>query len=301
MPSLSFIWLTLFSFVFFALAGLLSGWLDRKLTARLQWRVGPPWWQNFADLLKLFGKEVVVPETAGPLFLLAPFLAVASVTITGALLLSSIWRFPFSVDLILMIYLLMLPSLFLIAGGSSSSNPLAGVGAGRELKLLLSYELPFIISLLIPVVKTGSSSLTDIFQKQLVEGMTARSPSGLIAFLVALLSFQAKIGQVPFDVSEAEGEIASGVLIEYSGLPLAFFKLARWMLLSVGITFLVFYFCSGMAGRLTAIIKYLIVLVLIVLVKNTNPRLRIDQAMKFFWGWLSLFAMTAILLSFMGW
>ncbi|MCM8769557.1 MAG: NADH-quinone oxidoreductase subunit H [Candidatus Omnitrophica bacterium] len=294
------LWLLVSLVVFFGL-GIITGWLERKLTARLQWRVGPPWWQNLADFVKLLGKEVVVPETATSFFSLAPVIGLAAVTTAGAMILLAAFQPGSSVDLIVLIYILVLPSLSLILAGASSGNPLASVGVARELKLMLGYELPFILALLVPVVKAGTTNLGVLFRLQLAQGMTVGSISGLLAFGVALLTIQGKIGGVPFDVSEAETEIASGLLIEYSGLLLGIFKLTRWMLTAVAVFFLVFYFWAGLSRVPSAIGKYLLIVILLVLIKNTNPRLRIDQAMKFFWGWLTGISVTAILFAYLGW
>lgn len=288
------------SFIIFSLAGIMSGWLERKITARLQWRVGPPWWQNFADFVKLAGKEIVIPENASEkMFLLAPVIGLISVSVTGALLFSSFYQ-TVRWDLFIFVYLLMIPSITIFIAGASSGNVLASVGAGRELRLLLSYELPFIIALLVPVIKSGSAQISKIADYQMLNGVNTGCISGFIAFIVAILAFQGKIGYVPFDVSEAETEIAAGTFIEYSGLPLALFKLTRWILLSVGISFLVIYFMGGFRNPLAGLIKYLLVLVLITLIKNTNPRLRTDQILKFSWGWLTMFGFVAVIFAFMG-
>ncbi|MCM8816549.1 MAG: NADH-quinone oxidoreductase subunit H [Candidatus Omnitrophica bacterium] len=279
----------------------MSGWLDRKITARLQWRVGPPWWQNFADFVKLVGKETVIPYEANQaMFLLSPIIGIIAVTVTGALLLSSIFFNPVKWDLFIFIYLLLIPSVVIFLAGSSSGNVLASVGAGRELRLLLSYELPFIIALLVPVIKSGSVQIYKIADYQITNGVNIGYISGFIAFVVALLAFQGKLGYVPFDVSEAETEIAAGTFIEYSGFPLALLKLMKWILLSVGISFFVIYFMGGFRNPLTGILKYLAVLILIILIKNTNPRLRTDQILKFSWGWLTMFGMLAVLFALLG-
>jgi NADH-quinone oxidoreductase subunit H len=289
------------SFVIFGLTGIMSTWLDRKITARLQWRVGPPWYQNFADLMKLAGKETVIPENANEfLFLLSPVIGVISIVITGAILLSGIFYNPLKWDLVIFIYLLMIPSIMIFLAGSSSGNVLGSVGAGREVRLLLGYELPFILALLVPVVKYGTLQISEIARHQMDVRMNIGFISGFIAFIVGIFAFQGKLGFVPFDVSEAETEIAGGTFVEYSGLPLGLFKLMKWMLLSVGISFFVIYFMGGFSNILTGILKYLVVLVLIVLIKNTNPRLRTDQILRFSWGWLTLFGFFALILAVMG-
>ncbi|MCM8788599.1 MAG: NADH-quinone oxidoreductase subunit H [Candidatus Omnitrophica bacterium] len=293
--------LVVVGFIVFSLIGIMSGWLDRKITARLQWRVGPPWWQNFADFMKLVGKETVLPEGANQfLFLLAPVIGVFAVVVPGAILLSGGFYNPARWDLFIFVYLLMVPSITIFLAGSSSGNVLASVGAGRELKLLLSYEVPFIIALLVPVIKCGSARIYQILLYQLENGANIGNVSGIIAFVVALLAFQGKLGYVPFDVSEAETEIAAGTFIEYSGLPFALFKLMKWILLSVGISFFVVYFMSGFGNPVAGILKYIGILVLIVLIKNTNPRLRTDQILKFSWGWLTMFGFVAVIFALMG-
>ena len=128
-------------FLFSAVVGLLAGWVDRKVTARIQWLVGPPWHQNFTDILKLLGKETIVPEGAKFTFLFSPYLGLLSVVLVAALLGEGI-IFPlqgFVGDLIVVLYLLTIPAIALIMGGSSSRNPLASVGVSREMKLVLAY------------------------------------------------------------------------------------------------------------------------------------------------------------------
>ncbi|HOL49556.1 MAG TPA: NADH-quinone oxidoreductase subunit H, partial [bacterium] len=203
-------------------------------------------------------------------------------------------------DLFIFIYLMMIPSITIFLAGAASGNVLASVGAGRELRLLLSYELPFILALLVPVVKYNSAQISEIMNHQMMHKMNIGDISGFIAFIVGLLAFQGKIGYVPFDVSEAETEIAGGTFVEYSGLPLALFRLMKWILLSIGVTFFVIYFLGGFHNPVTGILKYLVVLLLIVLVKNTNPRLRTDQILRFSWGWLTMFGFFALILSLGG-
>ncbi|HOC02312.1 MAG TPA: NADH-quinone oxidoreductase subunit H [bacterium] len=289
------------SFFIFGLIGIMSGWFDRKLTARIQWRVGPPWWQNFADFIKLTGKETVIPEGANQfLFLAAPVAGIVAAVVTGAILISGSFFYPLKWDLIIIIYLLMIPSISIVIAGASSGNVLASVGAGRELKLFLSYELPFILALLVPVVKFGTTEVAEIVKLQHIYRINLGYLSGFIAFFVGIIAFMGKIGYVPFDVSEAETELAAGTIVEYSGLSLALFKLMKWILLSVGISFFVIYFMGGFSNPVVGILKYILVLILIVLIKNTNPRLRIDQILKFSWGWLTMFGLFAIVLAALG-
>lgn len=295
-------------FLFTAIIGLLASWIDRKVTARVQWRVGPPWWQNFADFIKLLGKETIVPQgTSRATFLLAPIFGLAAVTIVSTLLWLTIINpaSTFIGDLIVVLYLLTIPAIAVIIGGFASRNPLASLGASREMKLILSYELPFILVCLVPVIQAGGTiRLGEILNYQINNGMVLGSLSGGLAFIVAILCMQAKLTLAPFDIPEAEQEIMAGPYIEYSGPTLAVFKLTRQMMLFVVPMFLVVLFLGGITFSgwhiLWGILKYVILLVIIVLIRNTNPRVRIDQAVKFFWGPMTLLAIIAVLLALLG-
>jgi NADH-quinone oxidoreductase subunit H len=281
----------------------MAGWFDRKLTARLQWRVGPPWYQNFVDLVKLLGKEIIVPYQAKWTFLLAPYIGLFGVILSATMLGMAIF-FPaksFTGDLIVILYLLVLPALSLIIGASSSRNPLASVGASREMKLILSYELPFILAILAVIIKAqGIIRLGSLVAAQAQTGSFVFSFSGAIACAVAVLCMQAKLGITPFEVSEAEQEIMGGTLIEYSGLPLAVFKLTKAMLLYTMPLFLIILFFGRDVSPLWITVKLLALWLVIVLIKNTNPRLRIDHIMRFFWGPVTVLAFISVILAIRG-
>jgi len=109
---------------------------------------------------------------------------------------------------------------------------------------------------------------------------------------------QAKLALVPFDASEAETEIMGGVLIEYSGMLLAIFKLTKTMLMVALPLFLITLFWQGF--NFVSLWKYVVLLVIIVLIRNTNPRVRIGQAVRFFWGKMTMLAVLAVLLAIKG-
>jgi len=205
-------------------------------------------------------------------------------------------------DVIVVLYLLLLPPIATIIGGFASGNPLASLGASREIKLLLSYELPFIMAMLVPVIQADFSlQLGDIVALQAQRGMTTSSWSGGLALLVALLCAQAKLAQVPFDTPEAETEIAHGVLIEYSGAPLALYRLMKHVLFFTLPFLLIIVYLGGVRWDglqwAVALIKYLGLVALMTIIRNTNPRLRIDQVMRFFWGPMTILALMAVLLA----
>jgi len=290
-------------FLFTALVGLAACWIDRKLTARIQWRVGPPWYQPLVDIVKLSVKEITVPaEASRELFFLSPLIGLSAVTLASML----VWlpnidptSKGFSGDIIVIVYLLTLPATVVILGASASGNPLASLGASREIKMVLAYELPFIISMMVPVIKShGLLRLSEIINYQALNGPFVWSLSGIIAFIVMIFCMQAKLGLVPFDASEAETEIMAGTYIEYSGMLLAIFKLTKTMLMVVLPLFLITLFWQGF--NFLSIWKYVILLVAIILIRNTNPRVRIDQAVRFFWGKMTLMAVLAVLLALKG-
>ncbi len=287
-------------FLFTAVIGLIATWIDRKVSARLQWRQGPPWYQPFADVLKLLGKRTFIPAGRSKwVFMLAPFAAVTAVTIVATML----WIF--NANILFIILLLAVPSIALMAGGMTSKNPLSAIGVMREKRLLISYELPFILALSAVIIRSGSNSLGAIVSYQAAHGVNLLSFSGAAAFLASFLVMLAQLGATPFDISDAEQEIESGPLIDYSGRLLAVFKLTKAMMLFVLPMFLITLFLGGLdissvTGVLMFILKYIVILILIVLVKNTNPRVRIDQAVKFFLLPVTVLSIAGIILAMMG-
>lgn len=289
--------------LFSIIVGLLAGWVDRKVSARIQWRVGPPWYQNFMDIFKLLGKETILPEGARFTFLLSPYLGLLSLGLVATILGMAIGLSAggFSGDLIVVVYFLIIPAISLIVGASASKNPLASIGASREMKLVLGYELPFILSIIVVIIKSaGNIQLGQIINQQLISGSNLASFSGMLAFIAAIFCMQAKLGLVPFDICEADQEIMAGALIEYSGLPLAIFKLTKAVLLYTMPLFLIILFWGKDLSPAFLIGKYITLLVVIILIKNTNPRLRIDQALRFFWGPVTGLAIIALGLALLG-
>ncbi len=294
-------------FLFTAVVGLLATWVDRKVTARVHWRVGPPWYQPFADTVKLLGKEVIVPAGARATgFLIAPVVGLAAATLASAIL----WManlYPsssFVGDSIVVLYIMTIPAISMIIGASASGNPLGILGAAREMKLLFAYELPLVIIMLTTVVKVGSFSFEEILGYQSANGIMLGSVSGVIAFIVAIFCAQAKCTMIPFDIPEAETELAGGTHIEYSGAPLAVVKLNMGIMFFVMPIFIITMFWGGVsfAGLriLTTILKYVAIITIMILIKNTNPRVRIDQAVRFFWGPMLVLSIIALILAVLG-
>jgi NADH-quinone oxidoreductase subunit H len=290
-------------FIFTAVVGLFLTWIDRKVTARIHWRVGPPWYQPYADFLKLLLKETIIPEGSSKVvFLLAPVLGLIAMSVLAVMLFSMNFHpgGTFVGDLIVIVYLLALPPLGIMIGGSASKNPLASVGVSREMTQYFAYELPFLITIASVILKAGGSiRFGDIILAQKAGGPFLYSISGVIGAIVILLSTQAKLGFVPFDIPEAEQEIMAGPYIEYSGVALAVYKVVRAMMLFLLPLFLISVLWGGFADW-WAIPKFLLIIVLIVLLKNTNPRVRIDQALRFFWLGIGVLSLIGLVLAVYG-
>jgi NADH-quinone oxidoreductase subunit H len=296
--------------------GLVSSWIDRKVTARVQYRVGPPLLQPVYDIIKLLGKETVVSERSrGRGFLFAPVVGLAAGAVAASILwAANLWPAEgFLGDLIVVLYLLTIPAIAAIYGGLASGSPHATFGASREMKLVLSYELPLVLAVLVPVVQMAraaeggaSFSLGALVAFQAESGWALFSLSGILAAVVALVSMQAKLTLVPFDLPEAETELMAGSMLEYSGPPLAMIKLTRALLLAVAPVFLATLFAGGVSDSGSPLAwlafagKYVVVLVLVVLMRNTNPRLRIDQTVRLFWFGLAPVAAVALVLAWYG-
>jgi NADH-quinone oxidoreductase subunit H len=292
-------------------SGVIGGfisWLDRKITARVQFRNGPPLLQPLYDFIKLLNKETILPQYGSrTTFVLAPVLAVFGASISAVFILLPLLGLEagFSGDLLVIIYLLNIPPLSYIMGALASGNPLAAVGASREMKLILSYEVPFLLVIASVIIKAGMTiSFAEVIAYQTANGAFIGSLSGIIGFIVILLCIQAKMGLVPFDMAEGEGEICDGIAIEFSGSTLALVKLTKYIIFFILPAFLTGLLFAGLnfsgINILWSILKIFVIVLLITLIRNTNPRVRIKQAMKFFWVWMNLLAVSSIILALLG-
>ncbi|WP_455364405.1 complex I subunit 1 family protein [[Eubacterium] cellulosolvens] len=274
--------------VFSSIISLMLFWIQRKLTARFQWRIGPPFYQTFADIGKLLVKEMIIPSNAiKPMFIAAPIISLASVLTVMLLIPLGLSQTILNTagDLIVVIYLLIMPSIALILGGASSGNPYGSLGSGRKVTLVIASELGMIVTLLTVTLGAGSLRLIDISLS--LFGWVC--PLAAITFFMVIL---AKTGLIPFDQPEAKTELMGGVLSEYSGIGLGLFKLSHSILRFAMVSLMVSMFFPGpFSGILSTppwdvvwhLIKVLIIFVVISVVAAINPRLRIEQALAYFW------------------
>lgn len=293
--------------LFTSILGLIIGWVDRKVSARFTFRVGPPFLQNFNDFFKLLGKEAtLIKNSIHSLFIAAPFVAFGTLSLLATMIgVTLFYGIGFGGDIFVIMYLMMIYSVMIVLGGASTGNIYSSIGAGREVKLLIGDELVFVLVCLVPIIKSGYQlNLESIINFQASNGAFIGSASGILAFLLSIICIQAKMTMQPFDIPEAETEIVEGPLMEYSGPPLAFWKLNHFMMYVIFPFFLILIFLGGFnltgLGILWFILKYVGIVVVMIIIKNTNPRIRTDTALNFFWKYASPIGLLAIILAILG-
>ncbi len=277
-------------------------WVERKFAARIQDRIGPnrvgPWglFQTIADALKLITKEDITPAGADRvIYNLAPIISVVSVILIWAVI-------PFSplhigVDLeIGVLYFVAVGSIGTLAimmAGWSSNNKYALLGAFRVVAQLVSYEVPMVFALLVPVLLAGSMSMQSIVEAQRGMWFVVLSPLAAIIFFI---SAQAETGRAPFDLIEAESELVAGYNIEYSGMKFGLFFAGEFVHVLTNALLMAALFFGGWVGPLVdqipalgfvyIVLKSVFFYLFSLLLRNTVPRVRIDQLMAFNWKFL---------------
>jgi NADH-quinone oxidoreductase subunit H len=284
-------------------------WYERKIIGRIQDRFGPnragPWglFQPFADMIKIFIKEFITPRGADVVpFNIAPVLSVASVMMIWAVVPFAITIFgvDLSVAVLYVVAVGALGDLAIIMAGWSSNNKYAMMGAFRVVAQLISYEVPMVLSLMVPVLLAGTLSMNSLVKAQTPWFIVTAPLAGLIFFITSV----AEVGRAPFDLVEAESEIVAGFNIEYSGLKFGFFYVAEFMhAFTVSMLFAVF-FLGGWQGPWAEAypilgfvyfgIKTMLVYFVIILFRGALPRFRIDQMMNLNWKLLTPLAMAVV-------
>ncbi len=283
--------------LFLIVSGLAYEWADRKLVARYQNRVGPRWYQPLADLIKLLAKEEVVPEGVNPqLFFALPVVALAG-ALTASLYVPMVGLAPsasFRGDLVVTLYLLSMMTLCIGLAGANTVNRFALIGATRTLTQLFSYEAPFLLALLGPAIAAASWQIGDVnaYASQHT-WMILTQPVG---FVVALVGLMGKLELPPFDAPEAETEIVSGALTEYSGRGLALFRIGKNVELVIGFTLVTAFYLGGLSSPLEFVLKTLGLLVVTASIQSLFARLRIDQTVGMWWRLGALLALLQLLL-----
>ena len=277
-------------------------WIERKFAARIQDRIGPnrvgPYGllQSVADALKMLTKEDITPTGADRvLFNLAPIITFATVVLIWAII-------PFtplhigsdlSIGILYFVAVGSIGAIKVMIGGWSSNNKYALLGAFRTIALIVSYEVPMILALLIPVLMAGSMGMQDITRAQGGMWFIVVSPLAAIIFFVANL---AETGRAPFDLLEAESELIAGYNIEYSGFKFGLFMAGEFMHVFTVAVLTAVLFLGGWWGpfvdQVPALgfvwlgLKTAVVYLFMLLIRNTVPRFRIDQVMSINWKFM---------------
>jgi NADH-quinone oxidoreductase subunit H len=263
------------------LLALAYSWANRKLLARYQSRLGPVWYQPFADTLKLLSKdEMSLHGTDSFLLRLLPILALAG-CLTAALYLPLLGLqnlFSFEGDFIVVLYLLSLNSFALGLVGLLVKSRVSALGSSRVMSQLFAYEVPFLVAVLAALFGSGSWQISKI--NQTAQWTLLSQPLG---FLVAIISLMAKLELAPFDAPQAETEIVAGALTEYSGRSLALFKLAKAVSLLLGLTLLALLYLGRLSNPIEFVLKTLFLLLIVTTFEALFARLRIDQSLKLWW------------------
>lgn len=285
------------------LVGMLYEWVDRKLVARFQNRIGPRWFQPFADAVKLFAKEQIKPSVVAPfLFYGLPIIALAG-ALTAALYVPIMGLNPasnFDGDLIVTIYLLSLPTMCIGLAGWNTSGRFSLIGATRALTQLFAYEAPFLLAMLGPALAAGSWQINIITQYTENHWLILTQPIG---FLVAVIGLMGKLELPPFDAPEAETEIVAGALTEYSGRGLALFKIGKYVELIIGLSLISAFYLGSLNGFLEFLLKTLILLFIMSILQVTLTRLRIDQTVGLWWRFGAILVLIQLLVMILlkGW
>lgn len=302
--------------LFTAVFGLWLAGVDRKMVARMQKRIGPPLMQPAYDFFKLLGKETILPDNAARLtFTAAPYVGLVSLVVTVLLIpLAGFQVFGGVADVVVILYLLTIPSLALIFGGSASGSPYAGVGISRQMVTIMAYELPLIIILLAVGRLAGRGydmgvtfSLGQMAEFQAANGPNIFHWSMIPAALAMLFVIPCEVGAHPFDVGEAETEICEGPLVEYSGAPLAVFKLSHAIKMFVMTALFTALFLGGITtGMLWLdIIIVLVICTLVTIISMSlahaiTARLKVEQVFKFYWTVVTGLALISLILVWIG-
>ena len=299
--------------LFVAVCGLLLAGIDRKVLARMQKRIGPPLIQPGYDFFKLMGKETIIPHAANKFaYLAAPVLGFISLVVMMLFIpIFGFSAFSGSADLIVILYLLTIPAVALIIGGSASGSPYAGIGISREMVTMMAYELPLIMVLLAVAKKVGGDtlcfSLQDIVAWQAANGCAITKWTLIPAALAMLLVIPAEVGTQPFDVAEAETEICEGPLVEYSGAPLAIFKLNTAVKMFLMTALFTALFFGGIHTGILALDVLVLILICIVLtilcmtlIHAVTARLKIEHLFRFYWTTVAGLALISLILVWMG-
>jgi NADH-quinone oxidoreductase subunit H len=302
-------------FTFLIFFTMFCDWVERKIEARLQNRMGPTFTgprgilQPLADFIKLMTKEDIIPQgTKRTVFRIAPVIALTTIIFAFCFLpidgLNIIPGSSFQGDLLFVMALVTIANFVLFLSGWSSANPYGVIGATRVLTQFLGYDIPLVILALGPAFLAGSLSLAVIASSQHI-WYFALAPWTFILFLITM---QAELEKDPFDIPHAESEVVGGHETEFCGARLAFLKLSRDVQIVFGAALIVVLFLGGASGpvfiglptlwgALWFVLKLLVVVVISEYITTLFARLRIDQVLNVNWKVILPLSVLALILT----
>jgi NADH-quinone oxidoreductase subunit H len=286
-------------------------WCERKWLGHLQSRLGPMrtgfhgMMQPFADALKLLGKEDLVPNGADRiLYLIAPLIAfVPSLMVYSAMpWVESFAGASFDVGIFMIFAIAALFPVGILVAGWSSYNKYSLIGGFRAAAQQISYEVPMILAVMGVVMLAGSMRMSDIVTSQASLWNVVTQPFAFLLFFICML---AELNRVPFDMPEAESELVAGFNTEYSSMRFALFFVAEYVNVFTWSLITVLLFLGGWGGPVLPGIVWLLlktyaIVFLIIWIRGTFPRVRVDQLMEFGWKVLLPAALVNVLLTAVG-
>jgi NADH-quinone oxidoreductase subunit H len=286
-------------------------WFERKFAGRMQSRLGPTMvgpiglLQPVADVIKLIQKEDIVPKDADrPLFDLAPLLSAMLALAVAAVVPFSRKAIASDLD-VGVLWVLAIGGLTVIPtfmAGWASNNKFALLGGMRAIAQSVSYGVPLVLAVLVPVILSGSLSVSGVVEWQAAHHWFAVWPvvPGLPAFVLFFLAMLAEANRIPFDIPEAESELVAGVTTEYTGMKFTLFYMAEYVHTLVGSAVAAALFLGGWdgpvhPGLVWMVGKTLVLFVLVYWVRWSFLRLRSDQLLALCWKWLTPIGIALVL------
>ena len=296
-------------FIFIVFFDYMFGWLERKTIAKAQFRHGPTYvgkfglFQNLADIIKLLAKENVMPSTADRLVFSAapPLLLALIIFLVYMLPFSNTLGISISLGLLAVFVLLSFAPLMLFLIGASSGNKFSAISAQRSVIMSLSYEIPLLLAVAGVALYAGSFNITNIVNLQAHMPFIVLMPIGFFVFFVAML---AELERPPFDLREADSELIAGWLVDVGSPYYAIALFVDYTRMFLGSLLISLLFLSGWIGPylpqvIWLLIKAFIVAIVIVVIRATTVRMRIDRLMRFGWFWLLPLSIFNIILTFL--